>query len=208
MRHLTVCDKVMREKGKVDLSLALCMLNGPPRVGKSTFLSRITGRQLPQSDNNRVSSETPSTGVAERVLQVAIKKASITVAMAPQPGMNWQVITLSQEVAVMLKAILSSQPSSVLQHLESQTSPPSLPPASEVLSSEAVSTTVAETNRQPIAKRSSEAAQSRLRFFNVGRHKKKSHHIPGYQMPLEIFQKALRSLSLIHISEPTRRYAI
>ena len=148
---------------------------------------------------------------------MCIRDSSITVAMAPQPGMNWQVITLSQEVAVMLKAILSSQPSSVLQQLESPippTSPPSLPPASEVLSSEAVSTTVAETNHQPIAKTSSEAAQSQLRFFNVGRRKKKSHHIPGYQMPLEIFQKALRSkewasaqqlleqslnLSLIHI---------
>ena len=188
MRHLTVCDKIMREKGKVDLNFALCLLNGPPRVGKSTFLSRITGRQLPHS---HLISETTSTGVAERILQVIIKKASFTIAMAPQPGMNWRVITLSQEAAMMLKAILSSQPSSVLEQLESPVPPTSPSPTSEGLSSEAVSTTVAETNRQPIAVEPTVAGQSLMRFrFGRG---KKSHRIPGYQVPLEIFQKALRS---------------
>ena len=199
MRHLTLCDKVMSEKGKVNINFALCLLNGPPRVGKSTFLSRITGRQLPHSaDDEHLISETSSTGVAERVLQVVIKKASFTVAMAPQPGMNWQVITLSQEAVMMLKAILSSQPSLALELQESHippTTPSDLAPiTSEGLSSEAKSTTVAEieTNRQPIAPEPTTTAVSRLRFFNLGRHKK-SHRIPGYQVPLEIFQKALRS---------------
>ena len=189
MRHLTICERIMRAKGKVDLNFALCLLNGPPRVGKSTFLSRITGRQLPHS---HLICETTSTGVAERVLQVVIKKASFTIAMAPQPGMNWQVITLSQEAAMMLKAILSSQPSSVLQQLESPVPPTSSSPTSEGLSSEAISTTVAEIARQPIAVEPTEALQSRLRFLRLGRGKK-SHRIPGYQVPLEIFQKALRS---------------
>ena len=207
MRHLTVCDKVMREKGKVNLNFALCLLNGPPRVGKSTFLSRITGRPLPLSANDQYPiSETPSTGVAERVLQVVIKKASLTIAMAsqsspipqaPQPGFNWQIITLSQEAVMMLKAILSSQPSFALEQLELQmplTSPSDVAPtASEGQSTEATNTAVAETNRQPISVEPAETAISHLKFFNLKRHKKSQHYIPGYQVPLRIFQEALRS---------------
>ena len=207
MRHLTICDKVMREKGKVNLNFALCLLNGPPRVGKSTFLSRITGRQLPHSpDDKHLITETSSTGVAERVLQVVIKKASFTIAMASQSsrasqalqsGINWQIITLSQEAVMMLKAILSSQPSLALEQQESPkspTTPSDLPTSkSEAVSTEATSTAIAETNRQPVALEPAESALSRLRFFKLGRHKKSQHRIPGYQLPLKVFQEALRS---------------
>ena len=201
MRHLTICDKVMSEKGKVNLNFSLCLLNGAPRVGKSTFLSRITGRQLPHSaDDERLISETPSTGVAERVLQVVIKKTSFTIAMASQvpqalqSGMNWQIITLSQEAVMILKAILSSQSSLALEQQESQippTTPSDLAPTtSEGLSSEA---TVADTNRKLITVEHADAVLSRLGFFNLDRRKKSQHRIPGYQAPLEIFQKAMRS---------------
>ena len=208
MRHLTICEKVMREKGEVNLNCALCLLNGPPRVGKSTFLSRITGRPLPRSaDDEYLISETPSTGVAERVLQVVIKKPSFTIALAPQspkapqalkPEINWHIITLSQEAAMMLKAILSSQPSLALEMQESQMALPSpsdvAPTMSEGLSSEAMSTTVDETNRQPIALQPEKPAVSRSRLFNFGKHRRSpSSRISGYQVPLEIFQKALRS---------------
>ena len=189
MRHLTACDEAMRKKGKVDYCFGACLLNGPPRVGKSTFFYRITGRQLLPSD---ASCETTSTGVAERILQVVITKSTFCVARAIEPGMNWQIVTLSQEAVTMLKAILSSQSSLVLQ---SQVQPPSLPPTSEFesLSSKAVDSSADETVRQPVAGGISGAAQSHLRMFNFGRHKKKSRQIPGYQVPLEIFQKALRS---------------
>ena len=204
MRHLTVCERIMSEKGEVNLNFALCLLNGPPRVGKSTFLSRITGRPLPRSANDEyLISETPSTGVAERVLQVVIKKSSFTIALAPQSPkapqaprseINWQIITLSQEAVMMLKAILSSQPLLALEQLESQTPLTSPSPAtSEGLSSEATSTTTAETNRQPIAVEPKMAVVSRLGLFKFGKHKKSPPRIPGYQVPLEIFQKALKS---------------
>ena len=192
MRHLAVCEKAMRDKGKVDLNIAGCLLNGPPRVGKSTFLCRITGRPLPQSDD---SSETPSTGVSDRILQVVIKKSSLTVAMAPEPGVNWQVITLSQEAAIMLKAILSSKPSSVLQHHQSHM------PSSQsslVLTPKPVedSTTVSsELHSQPAAtvEGSSLIAKSHQRIFKFSRHNKLHHRIPGYQVPREIFQRVLKS---------------
>ena len=209
MRHLTICERIMSEKGEVNLNFALCLLNGPPRVGKSTFLSRITGRPLPRSATDEyLISETPSTGVAERVLQVVIKKSSFTIALAPQSPkppqaprseINWQIITLSQEAVVMLKAILSSQPTLALEQLESQMPPTSTsdvaPTTSEGLSSEdtCTSTTAAETNRQPIAVEPKMAVVSRMGLFKFGKHKKSPPRIPGYQVPLEVFQKALKS---------------
>ena len=207
MRHLTICERIMREKGKANLNFALCLLNGPPRVGKSTFLSRITGRPLPRSaDDEYLISETPSTGVAERVLQVVIKKSSFTIALAPQSPkapqaprseINWQIITLSQEAVMMLKAILSSQPSLAIEQLESQMPPTSTsdlaPTTSEGLSSEDTSTTAAETNRQPIAVEPKMAVVSGMGLFKFGKHKKSPPRIPGYQVPLEVFQKALKS---------------
>ena len=201
MRHLTVCERIMSEKGEVNLNFALCLLNGSPRVGKSTFLSRITGRPLPRSANDEyLISETPSTGVAERVLQVVIKKSSFTIALAPQSPkppqaprseINWQIITLSQEAVMMLKAILSSQPSLALESQMPLTSPS--PTTSEELSSEATKTAAAETNRQPIAVEPKMAVVSRMGLFKFGKHKKSLPRIPGYQVPLEIFQKALKS---------------
>ena len=194
MRHLAACDRLIREKGKVDMNMALCMMNGPPRVGKSTFLCRITGRTLPQSDS---SSETASTGVAERILQVAIKKASFTVAMASQLGTNWQVITLSQEVAVILKAILSSQPTSESHEVPTTASAahkllPSLPSGSEEFSAEVITTTEADTNRQPVAAAVPEDTRSRLRLFHMSQ-RKKSNRTPGYQTYLEVLKKSLGS---------------
>ena len=196
-RHLTACVEAIRKNGKVDLKCGIFLLNGGPRVGKSTFLSRITGRQLPHSDDT---SETPSTGVADRVLQVVIKKSSMTVARALKPGMNWQVVTLSEEAVTSLKAI--SRCYQQLQQPDSQVQPIS-PPSSASTSGESTSEvdtstaseriTTAETGRQPLAEGTSGTGRSRLGFFNFGRKKKSSSRIPGYKLPLEFFQEALRS---------------
>ena len=196
-RHLTACEEAIRKNGKVDLKCGIFLLNGGPRVGKSTFLSRITGRQLPHSDDT---SETPSTGVADRVLQVVIKKSSMTVARALKPGMNWQVVTLSEEAVTSLKAI--SRCYQQLQQPDSQVQPIS-PPSSASTSGESTSKvdtstaseriTTAETGRQPLAEGTSGTGRSRLGFFNFGQKRKSSSRIPGYKLPLEFFQEALRS---------------
>lgn len=197
MRHLAACERLIRAKGKVDMNMALCMMNGPPRVGKSTFLLRITGRPLPQYDG---ASETASTGVAERIFQVAIKKSSFTVAMAqaPRTAVNWQVITLSQEVAVILRAILSSQPTFETQEIPTSASAghqlqPILSPCSEELSTNGTTTSSeAETNRQPVAMAVPEDTKSRLRIFHMSQRKKLSR-TPEYQAYLEVLKRSLRS---------------
>ena len=196
-RHLTACEEAIRKNGKVDLKCGIFLLHGGPRIGKSTFLSHITGRQLPHSDDT---SETPSTGVADRVLQVVIKKSSMTVARALKPGMNWQVVTLSEEAVTSLKAI--SRCYQQLQQPESQVRP-ICPPSSASTSGESTSEvdtstaseriTTAETGRQPLAEGTSGTGRSHLGFFNFGRKRKSSSRIPGYKLPLEFFQEALRS---------------
>ena len=44
MRHLTACERIMREKGKLDLTILQSMLSGAPLVGKSTLLDRLVGK--------------------------------------------------------------------------------------------------------------------------------------------------------------------
>ena len=47
MRHLTVLDGVIRAKKKLLITMLQAMMYGPPRVGKSTLVSRLTGAPLP-----------------------------------------------------------------------------------------------------------------------------------------------------------------
>ena len=201
MRHLTVCDRVMREKGKVDLHLLLCVLNGPPRVGKSTFLNRLIGRLTGDftsslaSLSTAQSHSTTSTGVLEKVVQITIKEATLTVAVAPKPGVNWKVVSLSEEAATLLRAILSNQSALSLPILQVSTvtpatTSPSLPPASSEASS------IVSSKSTPFTALKSASSEIDPRF-NVhaleATPNSTSSSIPGYVTPIEIFRAALRS---------------
>ena len=72
MHHLTACDRVMRKKEKLDLCLLQCVLSGPPRVGKSTFLRQIIG----ELSAAFYVSHSPNTGIIEKIIQVTIENAS------------------------------------------------------------------------------------------------------------------------------------
>ena len=201
MRHLTVCDRVMREKGKVDLHLLLCVLNGPPRVGKSTFLNRLIGRLTGDftsslaSLSTAQSHSTTSTGVLEKVVQITIKEATLTVAVAPKPGVNWKVVSLSEEAATLLRAILSNQsalalPIPQVSTVTPATTSPSLPPASSEASS------IVSSKNTPFTALKSASSEIDPRF-NVhaleATPDSTSSSIPGYVTPIEIFRAALRS---------------
>jgi len=115
MRHLTVCDRVIQEKGKLLLNILQCVISGHPRVGKSTLLSRLTGQQPSITPHHPDTSQavqvrdvtpiTPSTGVAEKIIQVTVKKVSMIIAKALQPGLVWEVITYDVEAIGLLKAV-------------------------------------------------------------------------------------------------------
>ena len=128
-RHLAICNKMIQTRGNITVTLLHGMFSGPPRVGKSTMLSRLFGLQpsppaLPQPPT-AVTTENPSTGVAEKVLQVTVKPSTTLLGTASQPGMKWELQTLDSEAISLLKAIVST-----VQDEASSSSASELPSAS------------------------------------------------------------------------------
>ena len=107
-----MCNKMIQTRGKITITLLNGMFSGPPRVGKSTMLSRLfelkpSPTALPQPPT-AVTIENPSTGVAEKVLQVTVKPSTTLLGRASGPGMTWELQTLDSEAIALLKAIVST----------------------------------------------------------------------------------------------------
>ena len=91
------------------------LLNGPPRVGKSTLLSHLF---LPRSTPSSIAAspelsaaipmETPSTGIADRVVQVSVKPYTTVLGIAPKAGMKWELQSLDDEAIGLLQAIMTT----------------------------------------------------------------------------------------------------
>ena len=199
MSHLTVCDRVMREKGKLDLCLLQCVLSGPPRVGKSTFLQRIIGEFLTAFQ----ATHSPSTGIMEKVIQVTIRNASFILAVASTAGADWKAVSLSEEAAILLRAILSSVPNnatSTLPQDEEITAGSTTIhlnqciPKLELNSANELDSTasLAVENQVPISSNpllldDSHRSSESVSHFTV------TAAIPGYMSPIEIFRNVLHS---------------
>ena len=204
MRHLTVCDRVMREKGKLTLNAVQCMMSGHPRVGKSSLLSRLTGRQpsiLPDHSDATKESQAlqarggtcvaPSTGVAERIIRVAVKKVTMVVAMATQPGLEWERITFDVEAIGLLKSAtkahiartFTTKPLALEIAIESESIPET---------TSASSSTPPENEPQPEKLTSAGLGP----FFQFGKRTlsaSSTSTVPGFKAPLDIFKEALKS---------------
>ena len=201
MRHLTVCERVMREKGKLTLNAVQCMMSGHPRVGKSSLLSRLTGRQLSiPTDHSDATKESqglqacgstcvsPSTGVAERIIRVTVKKVTKVVAIVSQPGLEWEQITFDEEAIALLKSAtkthisrtLMTKPLALQSAIESES-------VAEMLS--ASTSTPAESEPQP-----EKSTSLRLkRFLQSDKRRVSTPTVPGFKAPLDIFKEALKS---------------
>ena len=208
MRHLTVCDRVIREKGKLDLTALQGMMSGPPRVGKSTLLKQLIGKQLAltQTDvpqpvslesgitTTAEATASVSTGVAERVLQVAVKKSTRVIASVPQPGMVWEVLAFDEEAIALLKSIVRANPAQMpdsgslpldVGALESSEATPTPGPSS---------TSQSIDDQASLASSQGKRLRSLFRFGRLrGRPASSSSALPGFKPPLDIFKDALRS---------------
>ena len=206
MRHLTVCDRVMREKGKLTLNAVQCMMSGHPRVGKSSLLSRLTGTQLSiQPDHSNATKESqalqacggtcvsPSTGVAERIVRVTVKKVTTVVAMATRPGLEWERITFDMEGIGLLKSAMKAHIARTFT-----TKPLALESATE---SESVPETTSASilppaENKPQSEKSDSAHSGLQPFFRFGRREvsaSSTSTVPGFKAPLDIFKEALKS---------------
>ena len=110
MHQLAICNKMIQMQGKITVALMHGMISGPPRVGKSTMLSRLFELKPspPPPAPTTVATENPSTGVAEKVLQVTVKPSTTLLGRASGPGMKWELQTLDSEAIALLKAIVST----------------------------------------------------------------------------------------------------
>ena len=91
------------------------MINGPPRVGKSSLLARLFGANAssisqPDLAATVATAETSSTGVAETIVQISVKRSTTHLGSAPGPGMKWELQTLDDEAIALLKAIVRTVP--------------------------------------------------------------------------------------------------
>ena len=206
MRHLTVCDRVMREKGKLTLNAVQCMMSGHPRVGKSSLLSRLTGRQPSiqpdHSDATKESQElqvcggtniSPSTGVAERIVRVTVKKVTMVVAMALQPGLEWERITFDMEAIGLLKSAMKAHIARTFitkpLALESATESESVPETSSA-------SILPPAENKPQSEKSDSAHSGLQPFFQFGKREvsaSSTSTVPGFKAPLDIFKEALKS---------------
>ena len=103
----------MRQKRTLTLTIMHGLLNGPPRVGKSTLLSRLFLPRMAPSDlavspepPSAVPVETCSTGIADRVVQVSVRPSTTVVGTAPKAGMKWELQSLDDEAIGLLKTIM------------------------------------------------------------------------------------------------------
>ena len=82
----------MRQKGSLDKTIMQCVFVGPPRSGKTSLMKRIIGeRPTPSS---------PSTGVADKVVQVEIVRSST--AAASVSGSTWVKLSHDDETAMVI----------------------------------------------------------------------------------------------------------
>jgi len=82
----------MREKGLLEKTLIQCVFVGPPRSGKSSLMKRVMG--------DRPSPSSPSTGVADKVVQVEIVRSSTAVASVS--GSRWVKLSHDDEAVTVV----------------------------------------------------------------------------------------------------------
>ena len=205
MRHLTICDRIMREKGKVTLNAVQCMFSGNPRVGKSTLLARLTGMQPstihPEDPDTAKESQmlqeasstcvSPSTGVLNAVVHVTVKKVTMAVAIALQPGLIWERIEFDVEAIALLKSVTKGRisPPSLMKPL-------ALEGATKVESPDKAESSSTSTLAENIPQSERSARSGLQPFFRFGKRRASASStstVPGFKAPLDIFKEALKS---------------
>ena len=75
-RYLAACERAMKETGSLEQTPMHCVFMGIPRSGKSSLIQRLLGKHP--------SVVSASTGVAERVVRMEIRKSTVHVS-----GLHW-----------------------------------------------------------------------------------------------------------------------
>ena len=96
-RHLAACERAMKEKGSVEQIAMHCVFLGLPRSGKSSLIQRLLGKRP---------SVSCSTGVAEKVVRVEIRKSTAHVS-----GQLWcELEDLDDEAVLVIHNVSRTAP--------------------------------------------------------------------------------------------------
>ena len=117
----------MEERGKLDHTIVHGVFVGPARSGKNSLMERLLGR--------KPSSVSPSTGVAESVVQVKVIQKSATFAANVIESI-WSVMDYDDEAIKLMLINSESQDRIIiqipnLQHEDSLDNQPTIDPDSE-----------------------------------------------------------------------------
>jgi len=93
-RRLAACELAIKEKVSIDQTAIHCVFMGMPRSGKSSLMRRLLGKRL---------SSCASTGVAERVVRVEIRKSTVHVS-----GLLWCELEDLDDEATLLMCDVSN----------------------------------------------------------------------------------------------------
>ena len=114
--HLAACERAIKEKGSLNQTAIHCVFIGMPRSGKSSLMRRLLGKHL---------SSSASTGVAEKVVRVEIRKSTVHVS-----GLLWCELEDLDDEATLLMCDVSkiapeniAQPASITANLPVETQP-------------------------------------------------------------------------------------
>ena len=99
-KHIAAVQKAMEERGKLDHTIVHGVFVGPARSGKNSLMERLLGR-MP-------SSVSPSTGVAESIVQVKVIQKSATLT-ANVKELTWSVMDYDDEAIKLMVINIESQ---------------------------------------------------------------------------------------------------
>ena len=150
-KHLEAFRAVMAEKGSLEQTIMHCILFGYPGAGKSSLLKRLRGHPPDPA--------LPSTGVAERAVQVEVRRLTTTTAMAfhtqSQQGAvsEWCTLSHDDEAIALMATATRGVSAEIAQLSVSHDSSPATPtPVKEATgkgSNETVLRETSEPRRSP-----------------------------------------------------------
>ena len=174
------------------------LLNGPPRVGKSTLLSKLfLPRNAPfdlavsPEPPSAVPVETCSTGIADRVVQVSVRPSSTVVGTAPKAGMKWELQSLDDEAIGLLKAIMHT----VSQQSEATVSEATVSEATISISQKLAGLIAAFKQRITRKPKTTQPSPGRdtPKLSTKGDESESTATSAGYKPPEEVFREAFRN---------------
>ena len=188
-KHIAAVQKAMDERGMLDHTIVHGVFVGPARSGKNSIMERLLGR-MP-------SAISPSTGVAESVVQVKVIQKSITFAANVEKSF-WSIMDYDDEAIRLMIINRESQDQIVIPELASDTEEPEDNSRSDTLTdiSAAPDKTSADVkdNNTKVDSRSGNISNTAKKQITVHPLNQGHPNLPeSYVSAIQIVKKALRN---------------